>query len=103
MGWPEMVENGRKNTNFSVVHGGSRRRFAGPIPARSAAVCREIAPAGSYGCCVPPRPACVAGGQSVVSLWSDLSGSQLNKRLNSVSCLESSFLGFLELKECLGG
>ena len=30
-------------------------------------------------------------------------GSQLNKRPNSVPGLESSFLGFLELKEFLGG
>ena len=59
--------NGRKNTNFPVVHGGSRRRFAGPIPARPAAVRREIAPTGSSGCCAPPRPARVTGGRPVVS------------------------------------
>ena len=59
--------NGRKITNFSVVHGGSRRRFAGPIPARPASVRREIPPAGSSGCCPPPRPARVVGGRPVVS------------------------------------
>ena len=65
MGWPEMAE---KITNFSVVHGGSRRRrFAGPIPASLAAVRREIPPAGSSGCCAPPRPARVSSGRSVVS------------------------------------
>ena len=29
--------------------------------------------------------------------------SEMNKRPNSVPGLESSFLGFLELKKCLGG
>ena len=64
MGWPEMAE---KITNFSVVHGGSRRRFTGSIPACPAAVRRKIPPAGSSGCCAPPRPARVACGQPVVS------------------------------------
>ena len=67
MGWSEMAGNGRKITNFSVVHGGSRRRFAGPIPTRPAAVRREIPPAGSFGCCAPPSPARVAGGQPMMS------------------------------------
>ena len=30
-------------------------------------------------------------------------GSQMNKKLNFVPGLESSFVGFLELKKCLGG
>ena len=47
MGWPEVAENGQKIMNFPVVHGGRRRRFAGPIPARPAAVRHEIPPAGS--------------------------------------------------------
>ena len=64
MGWPEMAG---KITNFPVVHYGSRRRFTGPIPARPEAVRREIPPAGSSGCCAPPRPACVACVQPVVS------------------------------------
>ena len=74
-GGPKMVEmsygvarNGWKITNFPVVHGGSRRRFAGLIPARPAAVRREIPPTGSSGCCAPLRPARVAGGRPVVSL-----------------------------------
>ena len=50
MGWPKMAKNGRKIMNFPVVHGGSRRRFAGPILARPAAVRREIPLAGSSGC-----------------------------------------------------
>ena len=73
-GGPKMVEmsygvagNGRKITNFQVVHGGSRRRFEGPIPGRPAAVRREIPSAGSSGCCAPPRPSRVAGGRPVVS------------------------------------
>ena len=65
--WPKMAGNGRKITNFSVVHGGSRRRLAGPIPVCPTAVRREIPPAGSSGCCAPPRPAHVAGGSPVVS------------------------------------
>ena len=71
---PKMVEmsygvagNGRKIMNFHVVHGGSRRRFAGLILARPATVRREIPPAGSSGCCAPPRPASVAGDRSVMS------------------------------------
>ena len=67
MGWPEMVGNGQKIMNFPVVHGGSHRRFAGPIPARPTAVRREIPPAGSSGYCAPPRLARVAGGLPVVS------------------------------------
>ena len=35
MGWPESHE-------MPGYHGGRRRRFAGPIPARPAAVGREI-------------------------------------------------------------
>ena len=71
---PKMVEmsygvvgTGWKITNFPVVHGGSRRRFAGPISACPAPVRREIPPAGSSGCCAPPRSAHVAGGRPVVS------------------------------------
>ena len=48
---PKMVErsyglagNGQKIKKFPVTHGG-RRRFAGPIPVRPAAVDREISPA----------------------------------------------------------
>ena len=66
MGWREVVGNGRKITNFLVVHGGRRHRFVGPIPARPAAVHREIPPTGSSGCGAPSRPACVTGGRPVV-------------------------------------
>ena len=67
MGWPEVAENGRKITNFSVVHNGRRRRgFAGPIPARPVAVRCEIPPTGSSGCGAPSRPARVAGGRPMV-------------------------------------
>ena len=37
--------NGRKSQEQSGDHGGRRRRFAGPIQARPAAVGREIWPA----------------------------------------------------------
>ena len=55
-----------KNQERSVTHGGRRRRFAGPIPTRPAAVGREILPAGSSRCPPPPCLARVAGGRPVV-------------------------------------
>ena len=66
MGWPEVAGNGRKSQEQSGDHGSRRRRFACPIPARPAAVGREILPAASSGC---PPPLClvrVAGGRPVV-------------------------------------
>ena len=45
MGWLEVAGNGRKIMKCPVTHGGLYRRFAGPIPARPAAVGREIWPA----------------------------------------------------------
>ena len=45
MGWPEVAGNGRKSQEQSGDHRGSRRRFAGPIRARPAAVGHEILPA----------------------------------------------------------
>ena len=53
--WPE---NGRKTEKLLVTHGG-RRRFAGPIPARPAAVGREISRPTSSGCPPPIPLACV--------------------------------------------
>ena len=50
--WPE---NGRKIKKLPVTHGGRRRRFAGPIPARPAAVGREISRPASTEC---PPPTC---------------------------------------------
>ena len=61
-----MAENGRKITNFLMVHGGRCRRFAGPIPARPEVIRREIPPEGSSGCCAPPRLARVSGVRPVV-------------------------------------
>ena len=61
---PKMVEmsygvakNGRKITKCSVTHGGRRRRFTGPIPARPTAVGSEISRPASSGC---PPPICLA-------------------------------------------
>ena len=62
MGWPEVAENGRKITKFSVTHGGRRRHFAGPIPARPTVVRNETSPAAASGCALSPRPARVAYG-----------------------------------------
>ena len=55
MGWPEPAENGRKSGKPPMTHGGRRRRFAGPIPERPAAVGREISRPASSGC---PPPIC---------------------------------------------
>ena len=61
---PKMVErsngvagNGRKIKKLSVTHGGRRRRFAGPIPARLAVVGHEISRPTSSGCLPPTCPA----------------------------------------------
>ena len=57
MGWPEVAGNGRKITKCQVTHGGRRRRFAGPIQVRPAAVGHEISRTASSGC---PPPICPA-------------------------------------------
>ena len=54
MGWPEVAKNGRKSQEQSGDHGGRRRRFAGPIPARPAAVGREILQEVASRCPLPP-------------------------------------------------
>ena len=59
MGWPEMAINGQKIKKLPVTHGSRRRRFAGPIPARPAAVGSEISRLDSPGCPSPNCPACV--------------------------------------------
>ena len=100
MGWPEVAEKWPKITNISVVHGGRHRHFACLIQARPTAVRLEIPPAGSSGCGAPSTLARVAGGASSDPISH---GSQMNKEPNLVPGLESFFLGFLELKKCLGG
>ena len=55
MGWPEVVENGRKIKKLQVTHDGRHHRFADPIPACPAAVGREISRPASSGC---PSPNC---------------------------------------------
>ena len=52
--WPE---NGRKTGKLLVTHGGRRRCFAGPIPARPAAVGCEISRSASSRCPPPIPPA----------------------------------------------
>ena len=54
--WPK---NGRKSGKLPVTHGGCRRRFASPIPARPTAVGHEISRPASSGCPPPICPACV--------------------------------------------
>ena len=52
-----MAEKWPENWKLPVTHGGRRRRFAGPIPARPAAVGREISRPASSGCPPPIPPA----------------------------------------------
>ena len=104
MGWPEMAGNGRKITNFPMVHGGSRsrrvrRRFALKFHQQDRLdvghlLGRRV---------LPVAGACHRWPAGGVSSDHISHGSQMNKRPNSVPGLESSFLGFLELKKCLGG
>ena len=99
-----MAENGRKSQEQSGDHGGRRRRFAGPIPVRPAAVCLKILPTAASGCPLPPWPARVAGGWPEVP--PSVQSSTTRRWLNDSTCnpgLESFFLGFWELKSCLGG
>ena len=101
-GGPKMVEmsygvagNGHKSGKTPVNHGGRRRRFAGPIPVRPAAVGRENLPAAESGCPLPPRLARVAGGWPKVP--PSVQSSKTRKWLNGPNCvpgLESFFLGF---------
>ena len=86
-----------------MTHGGRRRRFACSIPARPAAVGREILPAAASGCPLPPWPAHVAGGWPEFPL--SVQSSKTRRWLNGPTCvsgLESFFLGFWELKSCFG-
>ena len=57
MGWPEMAGKWPENWKLPVTYGGRHRRFAGPIPARPAAVGREISRPTSSGCPPPIPPA----------------------------------------------
>ena len=57
MGWLELSENGRKIKKLPLTHGGRRRRFVSSIPARLAAVGREILRPKSSGGGAPPCPA----------------------------------------------
>ena len=52
-----MAGNGRKIKKLPMTHSGRRRRFAGPIQERPAAVGREISRPASSGC---PSPNCPA-------------------------------------------
>ena len=59
MGWPELAENGQKSGKPPVTQGGRRSHFVGPIPARPAAVGREISRSASSGFPPPICPASV--------------------------------------------
>ena len=83
-----------------MTHGCRRRGFAGPIPARPAAVGHENLPAAASGCPLPPRSACVAGGWPEVP--PSIQSSTTRKWLDGPTCvpgLESFFLGFLGAQE----
>ena len=86
-----------------MTHGDRRRRFAGLIPVRPAAVGREILSAAASGCLLPPWPARVAGGWPEVP--PSVQSSTTRRWLNDLTCVpgfESFFLGFWELKSCFG-
>ena len=103
MGWLEVAGKFPKIMNFSMVQGGRCHCFACPIPARPAAVRVKfhrqdrLDVAHLLGRCVSP----VAGRWCLV--WSNLSRLVNKQKPNLVPGLESFFLGFLELKKCLGG
>ena len=59
MGWPEVSGKWPERGKLPVTHGGCRRRFAGPIPARPAAVGCEISRSALFGCTPPICLACV--------------------------------------------
>ena len=104
MGWLEVAVNGRKSGKPPVTHGGRRCYFAGPIPARPAAVGCENLPAAASGCPLPPWPARVAGGWPEVP--SSVQSSTTRKWLNGPTCvpgLESFFLEFWNSRGCFGG
>ena len=104
MGWPKVSGNGRKSQEQFGDHGGRRRCFAGPIPARPTLVGREILPAAASGCPIPLWPARVAGSWPEVP--PSVKSSTTRRWLNDSTCvpgLESFFLGFWELKSCFGG
>ena len=88
-----------------MTHGGRRRRrcFVGLIPARPAAVGREILPATASGCPLSPWLVRVASGWPEVphSVRSSTACRWLIKP-NCVPGLESFFLGFWELKSWFG-
>ena len=87
-----------------MTHGGRRRSFAGPIPARPTAIGRENLPAGASGCPLPPWPARVASGWPEVP--PSVQSSTTRKWLNGPTCvpgLESFFLGFWEFKRVFWG
>ena len=79
-----------------MTHGGSRRRFAGPIRARPAAARREISPTWSFGGGAPPRLARVHNGwPESLPLVQNFSARKWSKMtLRGVHDLESSSLGF---------
>ena len=103
MGWPEIAVNGQKSQEQSDDHGGRRRRFASPIWARPGRLavkfcqrdCPEVAHLLVRRCTITP-----VGGASSGPISHSF---PMSKRSNSVPSLESSFLGFLEFKKCLGG
>ena len=78
--------------------------FAGQIPARSAAVGREISWLASSGGGAPHGPARVAGGWPEVPPL--VQSFTTRKRLKDPTCvpgLESFFLGFWSSRGCFGG
>ena len=97
MGWPEVAGN---HTN-PVTKRCCRRRVHRQIPARPAAVGREILLSASSGGGAPHGPARVAcGWPEVPPLVLSSTASRWLLGLNGVPGLESFLLGFWGLKSC---
>ena len=87
-----------------MIHGGCRRRFAGPIPPPTAAARLEILPAWSSGGGVPPRPARVhCGWPESPHLVQNFSARKWSKRPYGVFTIWRVLPRVLELKMVLWG
>ena len=103
MGWPELVENGRKITKCPVTHGGRRRCFAVPIPVRPAVVGCEISRPASSGCPLPSFRHVYSDSGRWCLVWSNL--PMLVNGQNDPTWVHKFWrasLGFLSSKWCFG-
>ena len=103
MGWPEVAGNYRKIMKCPVTHGGRRRRFAGPIPARPTAVGREISRPAFLDVLLPFVWCVYSDSGWWCLVWSNL--SQLANGQNDPTRVHKFWrasLGFWSSKWCFG-